>query len=106
MSLGIDVGIDRNGELYVFEVNDGPATSAVISEVAYLRSNYYMYILKHKLDSFTNESKVSSEKHKDLIANRNFYKKEYDKLKSSTSWKVTAPLRKLGSIKKKIKNKR
>ncbi|MBP2076160.1 YheC/YheD family protein [Oceanobacillus polygoni] len=46
MSLGMDIGIDKDGQLYLFEVNDGPATAALISEVAYLRSNYYSYILK------------------------------------------------------------
>ena len=45
MSLGMDIGIDKDGELYLFEVNDGPATAALISEVAYLRSNYYNHIL-------------------------------------------------------------
>ena len=49
MSLGIDVGIDSDGELYLFEVNDGPATFAVLSEVALLRSGYYRYIFDHVL---------------------------------------------------------
>lgn len=46
MSLGIDIGIDSDGKLYLFEVNDGPSTAALISEVAYHRSNYYKYILE------------------------------------------------------------
>lgn len=47
MSLGLDVGIDKNGDLYIFEVNDGPATFAAKSEIALLRVNYYKYVLKN-----------------------------------------------------------
>lgn len=55
MSLGMDIGIDKDGELYLFEVNDGPATAALISEVAYLRSNYYNYILNEFKKTPTND---------------------------------------------------
>jgi len=51
MSLGIDIGIDRNGELYLFEVNDGPSTATLISDVAYHKSNYYNYILTNKIST-------------------------------------------------------
>ncbi|SDK83930.1 YheC/YheD family protein [Lacicoccus qingdaonensis] len=47
MSLGIDIGIGRDGELYLFEVNDGPAFKSLIGEIAYLRSNYYKYIQRN-----------------------------------------------------------
>lgn len=50
MSLGLDIGIDKRGKLYLFEVNDGPSTKAVISEAAFLRSNYYLYILEERLN--------------------------------------------------------
>ena len=50
MSLGLDIGIDKSGKLYLFEVNDGPSTKAVISEAAFLRSNYYLYILEERLN--------------------------------------------------------
>ncbi|MFD1385910.1 YheC/YheD family protein [Oceanobacillus oncorhynchi subsp. oncorhynchi] len=50
MSLGLDIGIDQKGELYLFEVNDGPSTKAVISKVAYLRSRYYAYLLETQLN--------------------------------------------------------
>lgn len=55
MTLGMDIGIDKDGELYLFEVNDGPATAALISEVAYLRSNYYNYILNELGETPTKE---------------------------------------------------
>jgi len=49
MSLGMDIGIDKDGKLYLFEVNDGPATASVKSEVAMLRADYYKYIMRNKL---------------------------------------------------------
>ncbi|MBP2257438.1 YheC/YheD family protein [Virgibacillus alimentarius] len=47
MSLGMDIGIDKSGKLYLFEVNDGPATASLKSEVAMLRAEYYKYIMKN-----------------------------------------------------------
>jgi len=104
MSLGIDVGIGKNGELYVFEVNDGPATAAVISEVAYLRSNYFKYVLTHELGYDLDRNQTGQKKDKEILDNKD-YRKEYNKIKQSTSWRVTAPLRKLGSLSKKLKKK-
>src|SRR5699024_1618332 len=46
MTLGLDIGIDQNGDLYLFEVNDGPATFAVKAEAGFLRANYYKYLFK------------------------------------------------------------
>ncbi len=50
MYLGIDIGIESNGDLYLFETNDGPGTTNVISEAAFHRSNYYAYVLNEKLN--------------------------------------------------------
>lgn len=47
MSLGIDVGIDKDGSLYLYEVNDGPATFSLKTEVALSRVGYYRYIMKN-----------------------------------------------------------
>lgn len=102
MSLGIDIGISKDGELYIFEVNDGPSTKPVISEVAYLRSNYYKYILEHKLGIWEEAPNVRYEDYIAVVKDRNFYKKNYNKIKTSTSWRLTAPLRKAGSLKKKL----
>jgi len=61
MSLGIDIGIGKDGELYLFEVNDGPAFKTLIGEIAYLRSNYYKYV-KQKIIGVNNEQHVSSQR--------------------------------------------
>ena len=48
MTLGIDVGIDRDGSVYLFEVNGAPGTSQLRAEVAELRAQYYSFI-KNKI---------------------------------------------------------
>lgn len=50
MTLGLDIGIDKSGkQFYLFEVNDSPSSKALKSDVAYFRSNYYLYVLREKL---------------------------------------------------------
>lgn len=49
MTMGLDIGIDRDGELYLFEVNSSPTTDPLKAEVAILRTNYYKYIIDNKL---------------------------------------------------------
>ncbi|GAB3058657.1 YheC/YheD family protein [Virgibacillus ainsalahensis] len=119
MSLGMDIGIGQDGKLYLFEVNDGPDTSAVIAEVAYLRSNYYKYILRNKLE-IPEERKIKYKKYKAALKERNtyrkkvaavqkerdFFKKKYAAVKKSTSWRLTAPIRIAGSIIKKLQSKK
>lgn len=51
MSLGIDVGIDRDGKIYIFEANGAPATSALKAEVVNLRTQYYHFLINNKLNS-------------------------------------------------------
>ena len=48
MTLGIDVGIDRDGSVYLFEVNGAPGTSQLRAEVAELRAQYYSF-MKNKI---------------------------------------------------------
>lgn len=94
MSLGLDIGIDKSGELYLFEINDGPATETVKSEVAMLRSKYYKYILENEFDmkvSYVNENDWE----------KDFYKNKYLSVTNSTSWHITKPIRKLGQLFKK-----
>ncbi|WP_246521274.1 MULTISPECIES: YheC/YheD family protein [Ornithinibacillus] len=45
MSLGMDVAIHGDGNLYIFEVNGAPATAALKAEAALLRTQYYVYML-------------------------------------------------------------
>lgn len=48
MTLGLDVGIDDKGNLFIFEANSAPGTAVIKSEVAMTRSDYYRYLLKEK----------------------------------------------------------
>jgi len=45
MTIGIDLGIDLNGKVYLFETNGAPGTKQLRAEVALLRSSYYKYVL-------------------------------------------------------------
>ncbi|WP_019378062.1 YheC/YheD family protein [Virgibacillus halodenitrificans] len=45
MTLGLDVGIDLDGELYIFESNGAPLTTSIRAEVAMLRTKYYKFVL-------------------------------------------------------------
>lgn len=94
MSLGIDVGIGQGGELYLFEVNDGPAFKSLIGEIAYLRSNYYKYI-QNEILSINGKKEVSHEKYKETIEERDFYKQKYEKAVSTFSKKSSNPIKKL-----------
>jgi len=71
MSLGIDVGIDTDGKLYLFEVNDGPATAKIKGEVALRRSNYYKFVLENKL-----HKKLPVQNQSGSDNDLNFYQKE------------------------------
>lgn len=50
MSLGIDVGVEPNGDIYIFEANGAPATANLKGEVVNLRTQYYNYLIKTKLN--------------------------------------------------------
>ncbi|MBU9712955.1 YheC/YheD family protein [Evansella tamaricis] len=117
MSLGFDIGIDKTGKLYLFEVNDGPSTAAVISEVAMLRSKYYKFVIQNILNTPGNGNNYSKKDYNSMIKELNTYESKYSSalneldvyknrllnMEKSTSWRITAPIRLLGDIKKKIK---
>lgn len=44
-SMGIDLGIDKHGELYLFEVNSAPGVEFGTGEIASIKADYYHYIL-------------------------------------------------------------
>ncbi|BAC14869.1 YheC/YheD family protein [Oceanobacillus iheyensis] len=46
--LGIDLGIDKGGSVYLFEVNSAPGVEFGEGELANIKSDYYNYILKNK----------------------------------------------------------
>lgn len=49
VSLGIDLGIDKNGEIYIFEANGAPSTAALKAEVINLRTQYYKFLIENKI---------------------------------------------------------
>src|SRR5699024_11223694 len=44
-TMGIDVGIDKDGHPYVFEVNSFPTVTPQLAQVAMLRAEHYKYML-------------------------------------------------------------
>lgn len=44
-SLGIDIGIDKNGDLFLFEIEPGPGSEFALGEIALIKSEYYKYIM-------------------------------------------------------------
>src|SRR5699024_12564038 len=48
MNFGFDIGMDNQGHLYLFEVNEYPLVTPAISQITLLRSGYYKYKLKNK----------------------------------------------------------
>lgn len=124
MTLGLDVGIDQSGDqFYLFEVNDSPSSKALKSDVAYFRSNYYLYVLREKLNINVKDAKEEIENLSDRITQLQKEVREKDKalagmerqivqkekevtsnekklndLLNSTSWKMTSMLRKAKKV--------
>ncbi|UZD12527.1 hypothetical protein OLD84_16730 [Virgibacillus natechei] len=48
-SLGLDIGIGKNGDLYLFEVETGPGTEFGTGQIAMIKADYYKYI-RNKLE--------------------------------------------------------
>ncbi|WP_156418732.1 hypothetical protein [Lentibacillus amyloliquefaciens] len=46
MSIGFDVAINQDGELYLFESNGAPTTDPLLAQAALLRTDYYLYVLE------------------------------------------------------------
>lgn len=45
MTLGLDLGISSEGELYLFEANGDPATGFAPVDIAFSRAAYYQYMI-------------------------------------------------------------
>lgn len=50
VTLGLDIGIDEDKNLFLFETNSAPDTSLLQEEVATLRTDYYAYLLKQNVE--------------------------------------------------------
>ena len=57
MTLGIDIGIDSDGKVYLFETNSAPGTTQLRAEVALLRAQYYNFVLNNYVKSIDYNSK-------------------------------------------------
>lgn len=120
MTLGMDIGIDQSGEqFYLFEVNDSPISKALKSDVAYFRGNYYLYVLKEKLNihmknpmeekenlsertfqlqkEVREKDKIIAGMEKQMVQKEKEIaskEKRLNNMLNSTSWKMTGILRK------------
>ncbi|MFD2628883.1 YheC/YheD family protein [Oceanobacillus kapialis] len=45
-SMGLDLGIDKEGKIYLYEVNSAPGSQFAEGEIANLKADYYFYLLK------------------------------------------------------------
>jgi len=55
VTLGLDIGIDEDKNLFLFEANSAPDTSLLQEEVATLRTDYYTYLLEQNSKQFPKE---------------------------------------------------
>ncbi|WP_163969625.1 YheC/YheD family protein [Oceanobacillus halotolerans] len=119
MTIGLDIGIDSTGKVYLFESNGEPTTKPLLAESAKTRTEYYKYVIEHKLKSDQKTGKYDLDKHNkntetemeelqekyNLIKKeKDLYKKKYFAIENSTSWKVTKPVRVIGNIVKSVIN--
>src|SRR5690625_3688475 len=105
MDLGLDIGIDETGDLYLFEVNNGAAVKRLASISAKLRLEYYKYLIKNhqelkkiKKNINNNSKKIKIKK---IRKERDHYKKKYNNIIRSKSWRLTKPFRKINTYLKK-----
>jgi len=111
MTMGMDIGIDKDGSLYLFEVNSAPITNPLRDIVVKLRVDYYTYMLGTnvqnnflpintlKLNEQLDDMKKKNEK---LKKENKRLKKNYNKIENSTSWKITRPIRSIGKLIKRL----
>lgn len=96
-TMGFDIGINKNGDLCIFEVNSYPIVTPQRSKVAKIRGEHYAYRIKRKMYGkklYLNSKKIQYklEKENELL------RKEINKIKASTSWKLSQPIRVFGKI--------
>ncbi|MFD1020158.1 YheC/YheD family protein [Thalassobacillus hwangdonensis] len=119
MSLGLDVAIDRDGSLYLFEANNAPATTSLLGESAMLNVEYYRYLQRKVLnwkapvkeqleekaaeatDDLHQEKATLETELKQLQETNRQLQKRQKQMEQSTSWRLTAPIRKIGTLLKK-----
>lgn len=60
VTLGLDIGIDEDKDLFLFEANSAPDTSLLQEEVAKLRTDYYAYLLEKKCRTGSERNSLKS----------------------------------------------
>lgn len=98
MDLGIDLGIDKDGQLYLFEVNNGAGLKRLRVESAMLRLSYYQYLIKQNKELYNSDRSIKFKTVNDIKQENSYYKKELKKIRKSRSWRITLPLRKISEI--------
>lgn len=111
MVMGIDVGIDSNGNLYIFEINSFPIIAPQLSEITLLRPQYYKFRLKNDMNKNKSNrfddnktTKASKQDINFLKENRKIKKqneiliKKIKQMENSNSWLITKPMRKISKL--------
>lgn len=114
MDLGLDIGIDPKGNLYIFEANNGASLDLLISESAMYRLGYYHYIFNKQYPELINKNNENKEQttvsqlrkklkqirdhNRNLIHERDKNAKEFNQIVLSKSWRFTSPIRKIKSL--------
>lgn len=104
MTLGIDIGIDTDGRLYLFETNSAPGTTQLRSEAALLRSQYYRYVLENRVSkeqhkSYNAKIKRLEQANKELGKQNQQYQKKIDSIEKRAVWKIVKLLDKMQILK-------
>ncbi|WP_404455545.1 YheC/YheD family protein [Oceanobacillus kapialis] len=48
-SMGLDLGIDKDGKVYLYEVNSAPGSQFAEGEIANLKADYYFYLIHNRI---------------------------------------------------------
>ena len=95
-SFAFDFGLDD--QFYLYEVNFFPGGTFARGEIAMLRAAYTKYLLENNMKAKIITSNDFKPLFESVLKERNHYKKEYNAIKNSRSWKITKPLRKVSKI--------
>lgn len=109
MVMGVDIGIDPDGNMYIYSVSSHPSEEAQMDRISLRRPEYYNRFLRQSDKSKESKIEKLSEQIKDLQEEMDYLERKNERLikdivnvKMSTSWKVSKPVRFLGKY---FKNK-
>ncbi|MBU9712954.1 ATP-grasp domain-containing protein [Evansella tamaricis] len=96
----VKIGFEINEEYKSGENVD----SNTETKIKYLRDGYFPLKISEKTNKSKGNSKSKTIKKERKNLNEDYYKKKYNMVIKSTSWRITKPLRFFGRLIKKIKN--